>query len=331
MEKTSIRSKFVKDPSKFYAMSIAATWAGSGSFYVGIGTAQEQGIIPVLLWALGNTLACIVFGIVVGKWPSLRKVFMSKAMKVVMGVMCVFQIWINMQGINQSLAPTVLGQTVATVITYAISFAFLILYLKDALVRNVLTDNGSWSIVYMLVAILAIVSIAANGLHPIPIGSEPAAVTDGVVKLLKLLPGCFLYPAFWEMFLYNEENEDGTKSVDMTKCFIAGGLLFGFYLLFILLMAFTTFSSGTELVKGVLISLVAISSLSSFIYGAMIDFGKKLGFAIAGVAIATWSLMMPLGVAGIWSAMATARIVLVVVAIAVTAIVGRLNAKKQEA
>lgn len=58
----SLRDKFTDNPSIYYSMSIAATWAGVGSLLIGMQMAQQYGIIPFLLWALGNTLACILFG-----------------------------------------------------------------------------------------------------------------------------------------------------------------------------------------------------------------------------------------------------------------------------
>lgn len=301
----------------FYSMSIAATWAGPASFFVGTGTAQQQGLIPVLLWALGNTLACIVFGICAQRVPKLREVFMSKPARIIVGLMCVFQVWLSMQGINQALGGTIIGETAAMVITYVIAVAFLIFYMHDALVRNVLTDNGSWALVYVLITVLAIVSIAMNGVHPIPMGTEPSAVADGAMKLVKLLPGCFLYPVFWQMFEYNDEEGTGTAKVNMEKSFIVGGLLFGAYLLFILLLSFTEFSPATELLKGILITLVAMSTLSSFIYGIFISFGKGFGTALNVAAIGSWAFLVPLGVMGIWSLMADVRIVLVLIGFAI--------------
>lgn len=330
---SAIKLRFKGNPAMFYSMSIAATWAGPASFFVGTGTAQQSGLIPVLLWALGNTLACIVFGICAQRVPKLREVFMSKPARIIVGLMCVFQVWLSMQGINQALGGTVIGGTAAMVITYVIALAFLAFYMRDALVRNVLTDNGSWLLVYVLIVVLALASIAMNGVHPIPLGTEPAAVMDGAVKMVKLLPGCFLYPVFWQMFEYNDEEGTGTAKVNMEKSFIVGGLLFGVYLLFILLISFTEFSPATELLKGIMITLVAMSTLSSFIYGLFISFGKGLGVGLSVAAIGSWAFLVPLGVMGIWSLMADVRIVLVLIgfAIAIGWHLREKHAEKQEA
>lgn len=109
-------NSFIHKPSLYYSMSIAATWAGVGSLIVGIQMAQDYGIIPFLLWALGNTLACIVFGIFAPTIPKLRDVFRSKPMHFIVGSMCIFQIWLNMNGIQTIFRDTPLSGKVPVVI-----------------------------------------------------------------------------------------------------------------------------------------------------------------------------------------------------------------------
>ena len=38
---------------------------------------------------------------------------------------------------------------------------------------------------------------------------------------------------FWKMLKYNEKNEDEVEKVNIEKCFVYGGLLFGLYLVFV--------------------------------------------------------------------------------------------------
>ena len=88
----------------------------------------------------------------------------------------------------------------------------------------------------------------------------------------------------------------------------AGGLLFGLYLLFVLAGAFTAYSPTVNLLKGILVSLIAVSSLSSFIYGAMVNFGKPLGVAIDIGAVALWQVVLPMGALGVWTMLQNVRI-----------------------
>ena len=295
-------------PSLFYSMSIAATWAGAGSFIIGTQVAQTAGLVPWILWATGNTLTCIVFGLLADRFPKLREVANSKPIQILMGLMCIFQIWVNMSGIQEILAPTVIGSTAAFVIVYALSAFFIIFYLKRATFRNIATDNCSWGIVYALIAGLVIYSMIKNGVHPISLGLVPEQIKAKSWTMFTLSFGAFFYPTFWELLDYNEKNEEGISKTQIRKAFVNGGLLFGAYLLFVLAGAFTTYSPVVDLLKGILVSLVAISSLSSFIYGAMVNFGKKIGVVIDVAAVGLWQLLVPMGIMGVWTLMQNVRI-----------------------
>lgn len=292
----------------YYAISICATWAGAGSFIVGTQVAKEAGILPWLLWAFGNTMTCIVFGLLSNSFPKLREVANSKPIQLLMGFMCIFQVWVNMGGVYESLSATVIGQTISYAFVYGISFAFLIFYLKNATPRNVLTDDFSWSFVYLLIFGVVLISIFQNGITGIPIGAEIGQLKAKGWTMITLTFGGFFYPTFWELLDYNDKNEDKTKKVDMRQAFIYGGLMFGFYLIFVLLGALSEYSEVTALLRGILVSLVAISSLSSFIYGTLINLGKKLGVVVNIVTIAGWQFLVPLGVMGIWTIMQNVRI-----------------------
>lgn len=312
-----MKNSFKSNPSFYYSMSIAATWAGAGSFIVGTQIAQTVGIFPWLLWALGNVLCCIVFGMLADSFPKLRAVAMSKPVQYLMGLMCIFQIWVNMNGIYEMLSPTPIGNKAAYITVYLVSIFFVLFYLQKATFRNVATDNLSWMVVYGLIAALVVFSMAREGVHSIPAVIEPAEIKSKAWLCFTLAFGAFFYPTFWELLDYNCANEDGASKVNMRRAFIHGGLLFGFYLLFVLAGAFTTYSPAVSLLKGILVSLVAVSSLSSFLYGTMINFGKKLGIAIDCAAIACWQLLVPMGVMGVWTLMQNVRIWMVLLMFAV--------------
>lgn len=323
-----ISEKFKKNPSLFYSMSIAATWAGAGSFIVGTQVAQTAGLLPWILWALGNSLTCIVFGIVATKFKTVREVAGSKPMKILMGLMAIFQVWVNMGGIHEMLAPTVIGPVISYIIVYGLSIFFLILYLKKSTYRNVMTDNGSWGIVYGLIFLIVVVSLISNGFKGIPVGFVPSELKAKGWTCITLMFGGFFYPTFWELLDYNDENEGEAEKINIRNSFITGGLLFGFYLLFVLLGACTEYSPSLNLVKGILVSLVAISSLSSFIYAITIDFGKKVGLVINVLTFALWKVLVPMGIMGIWMLMQNVRIWMVWGMLLISFIVYLIKRKK---
>ena len=129
-------------------MSIAATWAGGNSLIIGMTTAKETGIVPFILWAIGNTLAPIVFGLLALRIPKMQKVMDSKVIDVFLTILCMFQIWLQMNNIQSILSGTqYISNVAATIIAIGIAIAFVIIFLKNSFPRNVMTDNYGWYIV----------------------------------------------------------------------------------------------------------------------------------------------------------------------------------------
>lgn len=309
---SQLKDNFKNNPSLYYSMSIAATWAGVGSLMVGIQMARDYGIIPFLLWALGNTLACIVFGIFAPTIPKLRDVFRSKAMHYIVGSMCIFQVWLNMNGIQSIFNDTPLTGTFGMMLSYSVAIFFIFLLIRFGMIRNVLTDNASWIAVYVVAFVLTIASIiySQGNMNILPWGLDQ--IPAGIEKCVLLLPGAFLYPYFFEILDYNDHNEDGTKKIDIRRAFINGGLLFGAYLIFTFLLAWTNFGPVLNVVKAFLITLVAVSTVSSFLYSIYITFGRKLGIFINIATVASWQLLIPMGVLGVWTLMSSIRIFIVI-------------------
>ena len=306
-----LRQKFKKNPTMYYALSICATWANAGSLLNGVATTQKNGIIPFILWAIGNTLACIVFGIFAPMIPKLREVFRSRAMKIVMGIMCPFQCWISMNGIQTVFADTVLGPTFGIVLAIGFAAFFIFLLYKYGMIRNVLTDDFSWIMVYGLVFLTTIIALITSAGNYVPLQVGTSDIGVGIKNCLLLIPGAFLYPYYFELLDYNDDNSDKTSKVNIRRSFIAGGLMFGVYLVFIFLMALANFSPVLNIIKAVLVTLIAISSLSSFLYSIYITFGQKLGLALNILTAGLWQFLIPLGVMGAWTLMASIRIYIV--------------------
>ena len=305
-----LKAKFKTNPKLYYALSICATWAGIGSLMNGITMTQTYGAVPSLIWVLGNVLACIVFGIFALKIPKVREVFGSRIMKWVCGIMCVFQAWLSMNGTQTVFADTPIGATGGMIIAYAMSVVFLLILLKYGMIRNVLTDGVGWIVVYLLAAAVTIIAAINAGGHynSIPMIADDKAMGEGIWKAILLLPGPFTYPYFFEILNYNERNEDGTRKVDVKAAFTLGGIFFGIYMAIIFPLAWVRFSPALNIVKAILITIIGASTLSSSMYSIYIAFGEKVGLAINGGLIAGWAFLVPLGVMGMWTLMASVRI-----------------------
>ncbi len=310
---SKIKEKFKNRPTLHYALSICATWAGIGSLMNGVVMTQTYGIIPSLIWVLGNTVACILFGLVAMKIPKLREVFNSKIMLWLCGIMCVFQSWLSMNGMQSVFADTILGAKFGTIIAYVSAIIFLFILLKFGMIRNVLTDDFGWIVVYLLAIEITIAALiySHGNLNTIQFGLNAADMKTGIWKSILLLPGPFTYPYFFKILDYNDENADGIKKVNIKKAFTLGGVFFGIYMAIVFLLAWTQFSPVLNIIKAILITIIGTSTLSSAMYSIYIAFGKKAGLVVNSALVAFWHILIPLGVMGAWTLMASVRIYIV--------------------
>ncbi len=311
---SKIKQKFKANPTVYYSLSIAASWAGAGSLMNSTTLAHTLGVMPALIWCICNTLACIVFGLIIWKLPTVREIMRTKVCRLVLALFSVFQIWLAMTAVQEAWAATPAGPTFGLVLTYAVTIAFIVALFRKGIIANILTDNGGMWVIYALVVVLYFVSMvmAGDNVVALPAGTEPANMLQGIYKGLLLLPGPFTYPYFFKLVDYNESNDEKVSRVDITKAFIYGGVGFGIYLFFAFALIFTDVSPVLGVCKAVLLSALAISTLSSFIYSEFAVFGRKVGLGINLFALVFWIFVAPLGVMGVWTLMAESRVYLVV-------------------
>ena len=322
--------KFKSNPKFYYALSICATWAGIGSLMNGVTMTQTYGVIPSLIWVFGNVIACIVFGYCALKIPKVREVFGSQIMKWICGIMCVFQAWLSMNGTQTVFADTPMGSDYGMLLAYLMSGIFLFILIEHGMIRNVLTDGVGWIVVYVLaVLVTALAAIQSMGSYNIiPLIRDEFSLKQGIWKAILLLPGPFTYPYFFEILNYNDHNGDGTEKVNVKQAFTLGGIFFGIYMAIIFPLAWVQFSAPLNIIKAVLITIIGASTLSSSMYSIYIAFGKKVGLGINAGLIVGWAALMPLGVMGMWTLMASIRIYFVGAAI-LFAIVWNLYEKRK--
>lgn len=316
---SKMKSKFKANPTLYYTLSIAASWAGAGSLMNSTTMAQTIGIIPALIWCVFNTLACVVFGLIIWKLPTVRHVMRTKTCRFILALFSIFQIWLCMTAVNEAWASTFLGPTGGMILTYAVTIAFIIALYKVGIFANIATDDGGMYLIYFLVIVLSVTSLLTSGFNfdGLSLGLESQNLRQGIYKGLLLLPGPFTYPYFFKLLDYNDKNDDKVKRCNITKAFVLGGVGFGIYLVFAFSLIFTSISPVLNVCKAVLLSVLAISSLSSFVYSEFAVFGKKVGLGINVFALVFWAAVAPLGVMGVWTLMAESRVYLILGILAV--------------
>lgn len=327
----AIKEKFKANPTAYYSLSIAASWAGAGSLMNSTTLAQTLGVVPAMIWCLFNTLACIVFGLIIWKLPTVREIMKTKICRIILALFSIFQIWLCMTAINEAWASTAIGSVGGMILAYGFTIGFIIALYKKGIIANILTDDGGMYLIYVLVFVLSVVSAYKSGWNfdGLSKGLETPNLLQGLYKGLLLLPGPFTYPYFYKLLDYNESNDEKVSEVNIIHAFMFGGIGFGVYLLFAFSLIFTTISPVLHICKAVLLSILAISTLSSFIYSEFAVFGQKAGLAINLFALAFWIFVAPLGVMGVWTVMAESRVFLIL-AMLLAAVIKRAMNKRKE-
>lgn len=321
-------AKFKANPKWYYAMSIVASWAGVGSLMNFRTLAIGSGWIPAVIWALFNTIACIVFGLMAEHLPYVRKIMQTKVMSWFIGFLTIFQTWTQMSGISEIFAGTELGQVYGMYLAYFIAVIFMILLYEHGMIRNVLTDSGSWIIVYGLLLLTVIGSLIHTGGAYISVSAGTENIPNGITKGLLLLPGPFTYPYYYTLFKYNEDNPDGTANTSIKKSFALAGLMFGLYMVFAAVLTFVEFTPALNVLKAFLITVIAASSLTTYIYSEYLVFGKKVGAIINVATVGGWYFLMPLGVMGIWTLMSEIRWIIILAVVVVAIVMKVLENRK---
>lgn len=309
-----IRDKFRENPTFFYACSIVASWAGVGSLMNFRTLADTSGAAAAIIWAVFNSLACIIFGVFAEYIPTVRRIMQSKVMFYFIGLLTLFQTWTQMNGIREIFGDTPIGTKGGTIIVYATCAIFLVMLLKDGMIRNVLSDDFSWVVVYGLLAVVVGAALIHTGgaFNAIDPGLNTAGIKTGLYKGFLLLPGPFTYPYYYSLFEYNDKNVDGTRRGNIKMSFVLAGVMFGVYMALAAVLTWVNFSPLLNTLKAILITIIALSSLSTYLYSEYLVFGKKLGFAIDVISVAAWQILIPLGVMGVWTLMSEIRVLVIV-------------------
>lgn len=328
-----IKAKFKASPTIFYACSIVASWAGVGSLMNFRTIALRYGAVPAIIWAVFNSLACITFGLFADRVPSIRRIMQSKVMFYFIGLLMLFQTWTQMSGIYEIFGDTPIGTKGGMIIVYVTCVAFLIMLLKDGMIRNVLSDGFSWVVVYGLLAVVVVAALVYTGgaFAAIDPGVNVAGIKAGVYNGLLLLPGPFTYPYYYSLFSYNDKNEDGTQHGNMKKSFVLAGVMFGVYMVLAALLTWVNFSPLLNTLKAILITIIALSSLSTYLYSEYLVFGENIGFLIDVLTVTSWQLVIPLGVMGIWTLMSELRVYIIIFVLLASVVLHLVSDRKEDA
>lgn len=302
---------------------MAASWAWGSSLMVGSSIVGERGLLPFIIWALGNALMLPFFGFMVKKFPNFEKATSTKAFTVLMTIMQFFITWVNMQAIFMVATQVGISETVAKIIAIAVALVFMLAVYRKGLELAITVDYWEW--VIMLVGIAVIVGWGVT------LGETKDFVMlqngDGHIKwalfgAASLLCGGFIDIQQWQRakLAIAEKKE---------SAFWIGGSMFALYMLLIVVMGTVQFTFWLSVILLVVAILCTTDTLIS-VGAAMQEVGgNKIGAVLSIIAVGAWQLVYSMGIITIWNYYATFRLVIVAVMIATVLIWTYAEHKKQ--
>src|SRR3989344_795054 len=316
-------------------ISLGASWSWGVSMIATIAFMYTYGIIPALVWVLGNILAMPLFGYIkvkirgFEKWinfiPLILFSLFIAAMAIIMNMQALL---IGLGGGHDVASFHFLNNSYSVPSIIFLSLAILLFIYKYGLRGSVLSDLGYYSLQISGVVLLAVSSIIISNFT---INPNLQLITEAGIKwvfplgLLGIITGVFTDPMMWQRF---EQKED------QIKLSLWGSFWFGLYMIFVVL---TGLFFKPTLFLGILLLIVifalATSTIGSEIAAMQyltkkIAIGKTPGLIIAFIAITTWPYLMELGMAKIWNIYAGYRWK-VVASMLVISLIGQYIIKKE--
>lgn len=324
-------------------LSTAASWSWGVSLAVGMAIMHTKGLLPFIIWTIGNILALPLFG-AVRRFLPLSKYWPLFIFPIVVLFFFIefFCIILNLQGLLSGFGGNVKGivsysflsGNTATMVVISMAL-FIVWYIhKGGLKISVLTDFAQYGIQLFAVILMAgtgyflghqnnvewiVVNEAVNGLEWAKFG------------FFGIIVGALSAGHQWQRFSAIEEK-------NILSVSLWGGFLFGIYMFFVGLTAYF-FTPHIVLGMLFLITMIALasSSIDSGVAGLeyvlnCLTFEKwkksdlkirpyHVASVFACIAILAWPYFMKSGITEIWTFMAKIRIPIILFFIAGTILV----------
>lgn len=295
-----------------YGLSLAASWAWGVSIIVGMETVQIKGYIPFAIWAIANSLALPLFGIISFGVPRLHEIIDTKVVQVFTTCIMVFCLWIQMNAIYEKIQQLGLTITLCEIITIIITIALAIGLFKDGLIRNILIDKTLWCICYLVLIIMLIYARVMNlDYYEIISYGAKADLSWAWNTVPILFAGPIMNIQNWQM-AYKLKDEGLLK-----RSHVVAGIIFGIYMIFVFLLAHYKFDSVLYIIQVVAILCITITTMDAAIVGMQRIGGAKIGLIIALMTICVWKFVIPMGVLNLWTFMGNRRKEMAIICIVV--------------
>lgn len=281
-------------------VSAAASWAWGTGFIVGMGTMQQKGLIPFLIWGIANIATLAIFGLLFKTGVLNRKLFSNKVFKGIALVLQCVIIILNMNVINNILVQVGVAPAVSYIITCLLGLLLVAMMYKEGLRTSILTDNVQMAITYICGIALVIMGFLHGDKIEIPVymtGGLGWAIWSATILLTSPIGDMEM----WQRAEEDEKNDNG-------KAFFIGAGVFSIYVILIAICANFAFNRAMNFVLLGMMIAVCTATIDSAIVCFHELGNKKLGSVIVAILCIAWGVFKEMGIIQLWGQIGVVRV-----------------------
>ena len=296
-------TKMKKKSEFYYAMSLAASWAWGTSLVVGMEIVKIRGVLPFVIWAVANSLAVPLFGLLAYRIKFLEQIVMSKPVTLFTTVVSVFCLWIQMNAIYQELM-ILTKQRVSIYVQVGIICLFILLAIalnNEGIKKSVIMDNPLWAICYLILVILMFYAVVQQK-------DRYEILMLGQSEDVKwALNSCFILFSGPIMSIQNWQFAKKLQTENKMSAHYISGILFAVYMAFVGILSGFDFDGFMKFILIFVVIAIALTTGDGAIVGLQEIAGRKVGLLLAAIASVMWPFVIPMGVMGLWTTMGNMR------------------------
>lgn len=243
-------------------LSLAAAWAWGVSIIVGMQVAQQRGALAFAIWAIANSLALTLFGLVASKMDiNVLNSTERKVYKALMIAIQFFSVLVNITAIKTAIIMLNLPEWV-WIVPVGILFITVFLGGYDISIKGDILQIICWMGIMLATVIL---SPKTKAMLPV---SKREDILWALWGSLILFSGPIVDKQMWQ-----RKAAMVMKNNFSVKSYIAGSIIFGLYMLFVYM--FAEYNINSAMATGLVIILVAGSTLQSAL-SALSTYSKNI-------------------------------------------------------
>lgn len=281
-------------------VSLTASWAWGVSIVVGMQVFQEKGVAAFTLWAAGNSLALLLFGVLALKVKgglTLHDVTGSKFMHGFAFAIQFFSVLANMTALKIAAAILGLPPLIFTICICAVVIAYI---WRGGLKASIETDLLQFMIwMVLLLAVILLGGCSGDG-REIALSSF-ADVRWATWGAVTLIAAPFVDQQLWQRRFALRENS--------LKPFVVGAVCFAAYMV---LVGFAAYYNVGGVVIGLVVLMVAMSTLDSAFMAVACYIKRSPArarlLALVVFAVAFLFLLLDIGLLELWTFYSSLRL-----------------------